>query len=132
MTQKDGVRSAMQSCSLQSNPAMHELSFEGCIHRVNHRCRMQDGTLHKFLVLANSTVTVLPKARHQMKNTGDTDLTFIVAFDNPPMRPIAYPSWDAPAGKPLFPLFWDRECPTRYPVGVKEQAIVAGQGRSEL
>jgi hypothetical protein len=29
-----------------------------------------------------STITILPNARHQFVNTGDEDVTFVVAFDN--------------------------------------------------
>jgi mannose-6-phosphate isomerase-like protein (cupin superfamily) len=74
-----------------------------------------DGRVLSQKLGPNSTVTVLPNARHQFFNEGEEPVSFIVAFDNLPMRPVAFPSWDAREnqGKVMAPLPWDKHCPPK-------------------
>lgn len=59
----------------------------------------------------------------------------MVAFDSPPLRPVMYGGWDAAPGegKPMFPLFWDRDCPSRYPSTIDVAALATGvSAKAEL
>jgi len=76
-----------------------------------------DGRVISQSLKPNSTITVLPNARHQFFNEGEDDVGFIVAFDNLPLRAVAYPSWEAldVHGKSIAPLPWDNVCPPGNP-----------------
>ena len=69
------------------------------------------------------------------KRISDEDVSFIVAFDNLPMRPTIFPSWEVPdsAGKEFAPLPWDAHCPSETPDASKlMQRNPSGDDRSEL
>jgi hypothetical protein len=76
-----------------------------------------DGSVITQSLKPNSTITVLPNARHQFLNEGEDDVSFIVAFDNVPMRAVVYQSWEAldVQGKSIVPLPWDTSCPPDNP-----------------
>lgn len=76
-----------------------------------------DGRVIFQTLKPNSTVTVLPNARHQFFNEGEDDVSFVVAFDNLPMRAVVYQSWKAldVQGKSMAPLPWDTHCPPGNP-----------------
>jgi quercetin dioxygenase-like cupin family protein len=74
-----------------------------------------DGRVITQKLSAKSTITVLPNAKHQLVNNGDDDVTFVVAFDNAPMRATAFPTWEAKQGKLMGPLPWDAQCPSQNP-----------------
>jgi hypothetical protein len=97
---------------------------------------LQDGKEHAQELAPNSTITILPGARHQFMNEGADAVSFVLAFDNPPMRPVLFSGWRGPAseGKAVAQLPWDEHCPGKWPPGVGPAAAPAAAGRdaSEL
>ncbi|KAL4442712.1 hypothetical protein ABPG77_006706 [Micractinium sp. CCAP 211/92] len=91
----------------------------------------KDGAVVEAQVGPNSTFTVLPNARHQLRNQGSEDFHVVVAINNPPFRPFIYNSWDEPyaAGKEFYPIFWDAECPEHVPAAL---ARLAGAGGGKV
>lgn len=59
----------------------------------------------------NSTITILPNARHQFVNEGTEDLSFIAVFDNPPLPLVVFDSWEGKRGTFIPILPWDAVCP---------------------
>ena len=75
------------------------------------RTLLPGGEVRAQALRPNSTVAVLPRVRHQLRNEGAADVQVIVAMDAAPMVPYAYASWEAAAaGKLLYPLPWDADC----------------------
>ena len=66
------------------------------------RTLLPGGEVRAQALRPNSTVAVLPRVRHQLRNEGAADVQVLVAIDAAPMVPYAYASWEAgAAGKSL-------------------------------
>ncbi|GAB4819823.1 hypothetical protein N2152v2_006869 [Parachlorella kessleri] len=81
------------------------------------RIQAKDGTVVSARLQANTTFTVLPNSRHMLENDGTEDLHAIAVIDRAPMKVFVYQSWEDPysSGQLVWPMFWDRQCPTKYP-----------------
>ncbi|PRW21114.1 auxin-binding 1 [Chlorella sorokiniana] len=88
----------------------------------------KDGTVVETKLGPNSTLAVLPNARHQLRNDGSRDLHFIAAIDNPPFRPCLYRSWEDPylACQSVWPMVWDRSCPDKAPQPLPHHVVLSG------
>ncbi|KAL4424251.1 hypothetical protein ABPG75_001552 [Micractinium tetrahymenae] len=88
----------------------------------------KDGKVVEAQFGPNSTFTVLPNARHQLRNQGSEDFQIVVAISNPPFRPFIYGSWEEPyaVGKEFYPIFWDAECPEHVPPAMAHLAPAGG------